>query len=290
MPLPAILLLLGSALLHTTWNLILKKTKERNIVTWWAVLVGAGMFLPVLFFTGFPQGSVWILLLISVLIEIAYYLILAAAYNIADFSLIYPLARGAAPALIAIWSVLFLKEELNLAGMLSLATIILGLLVIGVSGLVPLNRTLVTHSLNTRRKGILLAGVTALLISAYSIVDATAVRKTDVFPYTIMIFLMAPVLTSPFVAWHYHGRRFWQPWRDQSVRILSIGFLTILAYLLALAAYSIAPLGYSGAVREVSVVLGALTGWFFLGEKMGLWRLAGAIIVFSGILGIAFFG
>ena len=69
-----------------------------------------------------------------------------------------------------------------------------------------------------------------------------------------------------------------------------LGLLTVSAYLLTLLAYALAPLGYSGAIREVSVVLGAFAGWRFLGEKMGPMRLAGAGIVFVGILMIALLG
>ena len=74
------------------------------------------------------------------------------------------------------------------------------------------------------------------------------------------------------------------------VGVFSIGLLTICSYLLALVAYSMAPISYAGAIREVSVVLGALAGWRFLGERMGAWRVAGAVIIFSGILVVALFG
>jgi drug/metabolite transporter (DMT)-like permease len=76
----------------------------------------------------------------------------------------------------------------------------------------------------------------------------------------------------------------------QPGRFLITGFLGVVAYLIALYAYSFAPVSYSGAIREVSVVLGALAGWRFLGEKLGSLRLVGAFIIFSGILIIALFG
>ena len=68
------------------------------------------------------------------------------------------------------------------------------------------------------------------------------------------------------------------------------GVLGIAAYLFALAAYSIAPLNYSGAIREVSVVIGAFAGWKILGEKLGPLRLLGAAVIFIGILVIARLG
>jgi drug/metabolite transporter (DMT)-like permease len=64
----------------------------------------------------------------------------------------------------------------------------------------------------------------------------------------------------------------------------------IVAYLFALFAYSLAPGNYSEAIREVSVVIGALAGWQFLGEKMGKIRVLGAVVIFTGIILIAVFG
>ena len=74
------------------------------------------------------------------------------------------------------------------------------------------------------------------------------------------------------------------------LRLLVIGVLTVAAYSLALWAYSFALLGYAGAIREVSVVMGAFAGWQFLGEKMGRRRVAGATVIFAGIVVIALFG
>jgi drug/metabolite transporter (DMT)-like permease len=74
------------------------------------------------------------------------------------------------------------------------------------------------------------------------------------------------------------------------LRLPFISTLGIAAYLLALAAYQVAPLSYAGAIREVSVVMGAIAGWRLLGEKMGPLRLAGAGVVFVGIVLIALRG
>lgn len=284
MPIIAIVLLFGSAVLHTTWNLLLKQASEKYIVTWWAVLLGSGMFLPFLFFTGLPQREIWPLLLVSVLVETAYYLVLSTAYRDVDFSLVYPLARGTAPAMIAIWSVLFLGEKLTRGGVLGLIAIILGLLIVGGSHLFQRGRE------QPHFRGIVLALLLALLISIYSTIDGAAVKKTAAFPYAVMIFFLSPALTMPLVLRRYGWQVITNELKLQRVRILAIGFLTVSAYLVALAAYGLAPVSYTGAVREVSVVLGALAGWRFLGERLGVWRVLGSVVIFCGILIIAFFG
>src|SRR5574341_2464532 len=116
MPPIAIILLLISAALHTTWNLLLKQAGEKYMATWWAMLIGSLLFLPALLFIGLPAHSTWILMFISALAEAAYFIVLSFAYGDADFSLVYPMARGSAPALIAVWSVLFLGEQLTHGG------------------------------------------------------------------------------------------------------------------------------------------------------------------------------
>lgn len=284
MPILAILILFVSAILHTTWNLLLKQAGEKYIATWWAILLGSTVFLPFLFFTGLPARETWILLLISVLVEAAYYATLSTAYRDADFSLVYPLARGAAPALIGVWSMLFLGEKLTSGGMLGLGIILLGLLIIGGSNFLRHNRQ------NPHLRGTLLALLLALLISIYSTIDGRAAKQTPVFPYAVMIFFLAPVFTSPLMLRRYGWPVLKAELTTHRVRIVGIGLLTVSAYLLALAAYSMAPVSYASAIREVSVVMGAFAGWWFIGERLGGWRLAGSIIIFSGIIVISIFG
>jgi drug/metabolite transporter (DMT)-like permease len=283
MPISAIALLLLSAILHTTWNLLLKKTDEKYMATWWSVLAGSIIFLPVLFFTGLPARETWILLIASVCVEVVYYILLSAAYSDSDFSLIYPLARGTAPAFIALWSVLFLGEILSPGGLAGLIIIIFGLLIVGGSGI------FLGHE-KPHMRGILLALTIALLISIYSTIDGAAVKQTSALPYAVMVFFLAPISTSPMVMKRYGWNQLTSDWKVNKYRLIAIGLLTVCAYILALAAYSIAPISYSGAIREVSVVLGAFAGWRFLGERMGGWRLMGSLIIFIGIIVIAFLG
>jgi drug/metabolite transporter (DMT)-like permease len=294
MPLSAILLLFCSAFLHTAWNLLLKQAGEKYIATWWAVLLGAGLFLPCLLFTGLPARATWLLLLISVLVETAYYITLSTAYRDADFSIVYPLARGAAPLMIATWSVLFLGERLTSGGLAGLGIIVAGLLVVGGSSVLAGSRyasLLDQQSSQTPRwRGMALAFLLALLISIYSTIDGAAVKQTPAFPYAVLVFFLSPVMTTPLVLKRYGWQTLKSELAQHKIRIVSIGLLTVSAYLLALAAYSMAKISYSGAIREVSVVMGALAGWLFLGEGLGRLRVIGSLVIFGGILVIALAG
>lgn len=286
LPLAAVLLLSISAILHTTWNLLLKQAGEKYLATWWAILLGSGLCLPFLFLTGLPARETWGLLLASVIVETAYYIVLAAAYREADFSLVYPLARGAAPLLIAIWSGFFLGEQLSRGGLAGLGMIIGGLFIIGASSVLSARK----NGQAPHWHGIGLALLLAFLISIYSTIDGAAVKRTPAFPYATLVFFLSPALTSPLVLRRYGWKTIRSELNQHKVRLAAIGLLTVGAYLLALTAYSMSKVSYSGALREMSVVLGALAGWAFLGEKMGGLRVAGALTIFGGILLVALAG
>jgi drug/metabolite transporter (DMT)-like permease len=284
MPLPAIALLFLSASLHTLWNLLLKRSRQKFIASWWIVTIGAILFLPWLFLTSMPPREIWHFALVSAGLEASYMLTLSMAYKNSDFSLVYPMARGTAPAFLLLWSLVFLQEKLTGWGLLGLALIIGGLILTGTSSLIQ-NWTNLPNI-----KGILAALATAFFISLYTFLDGIAVKRGPAVPYGLLMFTLIPVWSTPFVLRSYGWSQVAAEWKVQPGRFLITGFLGVLAYMIALYAYSFAPISYSGAIREVSVVLGALAGWRFLGETLGSVRVIGAFIIFSGILIVALLG
>lgn len=284
MPILAILLLLSGAVLHTAWNLILKQSKDKYIASWWMVVTGGILALFTLLFTGLPVREMWKFAVFSILAEALYFITLSYAYHDNEFSLIYPIARGAAPAFLALWSFLFLGERPTGGGLIGLGLIIAGLLIIGISTLARANVT------RLHFKGVAVAVFLAMLISIYSAIDGAAVKNGHAVAYVMTMFTLVPIPISPFIVRQYGWTRLWQEFREQSFRLLLTGILGVAAYMMAVLAYSLAPLSYSGAIREVSVVFGALAGWWFLKERLGSMRVLGAIVIFGGILVIAYFG
>lgn len=284
MPPLAIILLLSSALLHAIWNLILKKSQEKYIAMGWQVLVSGVFAFIALLFTGLPPRSMWLLAIFSMSLEAIYFILLSNAYSDHDFSLVYPIARGTAPALLMLWSVLFLHESLTVGGMLGIGMVVTGMIVIGATSLIQ-NRGSRLHI-----RGIVTALGVALIISIYTLVDGTAVKNGPALPYGLSMFMLVPVLTTTYNVRRYGWTRFLDAWKGPRIPLIVAALLGVVAYLFALFAYQVAPLSYSGAIREVSVVIGAILGWRFLGEKMGGIRVVGAMIIFAGILTISFFG
>jgi drug/metabolite transporter (DMT)-like permease len=284
MPIAAIGLLLLSAVLHASWNLLLKGAGDKVLATFWTSVLGALIFAPALLFTGLPPREVWGLLLLSSAIEVAYLLTLSHAYRDHEFSLVYPIARGTAPALLAVWSMLLLRESPSGPGLAGLAMIVLGLMVIGGSNFLR------DGYRKPAATAVRLALLTALFISLYSLIDGYAVRRAPAVPYAISIFVLIPTLASPLIVSRYGRQAFSAELATHWRRLTAISVLCVLSYMAALLAYSFAPLSYSGAIREVSVVLGAFAGWRFLNEAMGGIRLLGAAVIFAGIVTIAMFG
>ena len=98
MPFSALGLLLIAACLHTAWNLLVKRASEKQIFTWWVLVVGMLCFSPLLIEVRSFPPTIWPYVLSSAGMEAVYYLVLLGAYQFGDFSLVYPIARGAAPA------------------------------------------------------------------------------------------------------------------------------------------------------------------------------------------------
>jgi drug/metabolite transporter (DMT)-like permease len=274
--------LLGlAALLHTGWNLLLKRTGDQYMVSWLALLASALVGLPVLLAGVEVPAEIWPLIIASALAEAVYFGLLSAAYRSSDFSLVYPIARGAAPALLALWSVLFLGERPSAAGLVGLWLIVVGLIVVGMrrGGAGAPDRTSVALALGV-----------ALCISIYSAIDGAAVRRISPLPYTALVFGLSVVAMTPLMFWRYGARGLLAGGWAYGWRALLVGGLMLAAYALVLQAYAIAPVSYAGAVRESSIVVGALAGWLVLGEPFGARRLAGSAVMLAGIITIALWG
>jgi drug/metabolite transporter (DMT)-like permease len=280
MPFSALALVLLAALMHATWNLLLKGSENRARTAWLASAVGGLLGLPLILLSDPVPLHSWGFAALAALLEVVYLTLLSAAYGRGDFSAVYPLARGSAPALLTVWAALLLGEQPSTMGWLGLGLLLGGLILIGWTA---------AKGGGTSRRAVALALGVALCISFYSIVDAAGVRAApSAAPYTAGRFLLTAAFMAPVMALRRSIRP--GPAPTPAWRIFAIGAMSLIAYTLVLAAYAIAPVSYAGAIREVSVVFAALIGWRWLGESFGPTRLAGAFAIFGGILLIALGG
>lgn len=263
-------LALGAAILHASWNLVVKASGDRLVAMWAQGLFGAIVALPLLFATGLPSSVAWPFLGVSILLHFTYALVLAAAYDRADLSVVYPIARGSAPLLTAVGGALFLTDILSPAGYVGVVVAVAGLLLIGRRG--------------RWQRGVGWALGTAGIISSYTLVDTAGVRAggNPVGYVIVLLAVSGAMLTIPVIA--TRGRAGVAtavraaPWHHLFAGVASLG-----AYALVLVAVRLAPVAYVATLRESSIVLGALGGWLLLHETLGARRTVGAVVVAAGI-------
>jgi drug/metabolite transporter (DMT)-like permease len=281
----ALALLVAAAALHAGWNFLVKRAGERQVFTWLAMLAGVASFAPFVLPRAAIPPQIWLYIVASAVVELIYVLALTYAYDKADFSLVYPLARGAAPALLVLWAALFLGERPKAAGLFGLAFLIVGLVVVGGAawwrrpGAAAPNPT-----------GVIAALGVAGCISIYSAIDGAAVRQINPLPYIVLVLGLTALLLAPPILLRYGTHIVATEWRANWPRIVLVGVATMFAYIFVLQAYAISGVSYAGAIREISVVFGALAGWRWLGEGFGRIRTLGAGLIFFGILVIAVAG
>ncbi len=309
MSLTALLLLLLAAAGHAAWNLLLKQSDERQIVLWLALGIGALALAPALIVEHPSLAPVWPLILASAVAEATYYVLLGAAYGYGDFSVVYPLARGAAPLMLVGWTALMLHQRLRPGGVAGIGVLAVGLALVArpsreshVAAVptgaptAPTERSATPETLARAGPaqrwwtGVVLALGVAFCISAYSAVDGVAMRRAPPAPYTAAVFASSALLIAPILAWRVGWARIAVESRRSWRRAAVVGALMAGAYGLVLIAFRLAPIAYVGAVREVSVVLASLAGWKLLGEGMRPARLVGAALIFVGILCIVVYG
>lgn len=291
-------LLLLSAALHASWNLLLKQAADRQAAAWWAMLFGAAAFLPALaFFQPLPI-TIWPYLLASAAAEAVYYFLLATAYDATDFSIAYPIARGTAPGLLALWAMLFLNESPSAIGWAGMAILAVGLMTTGGvfgrrsgratnGGATKVGSTAVRATQASPIRGVMIALAVAVCISTYSIIDGAAVRLVPALPYTSLVFLLTALFLTPLVAWRSGRVAMWREGRRHPGRLALIGILSLLAYLLVLVAYGFAPIAYVGAVRELNILFGVVLGAWVLKEPVSRGRWVGVVLIVVGVIVIA---
>lgn len=219
MPIEALILLFLSASMHALWNFLLKSSDEKYIAMGWQVILSGTFSLVFVFFTGLPPREMWLFAVISMLLEAIYFILLCIAYTSHDFSLVYPIARGAAPALLVLWSAIFLREQLTVGGYIGLAMITGGIVLNGATTLMQ-NRGEKPHL-----SGILTALSVALIISIYTFVDGTAVKNGPALPYGLFMFVMIPFVTTPYLTRRYGWSAFVNVWQKNRGYLLLGGAL-----------------------------------------------------------------
>nr|WP_202033541.1 DMT family transporter [Agrobacterium larrymoorei] len=260
-------------MLHASWNALVKSGADKALD---ASLVAAGAAMcciPFLPFLPLPGLVAIPFLIASALLQFAYFRLVAAAYNVGDIGLVYPLMRGVAPLIVVASSSLFLDETLSTAALAGIGVISVGIL------------TLAFEARRGGAKAITLALINAVVIAGYTFVDGVGARQSgNAISYTLWMSLLPPVL---LFSWAFYQRG-WQPVISHVRRYWWRGLLggggSILSYGLALWAMTKAPVAVVAALRETSILFAILISVFILKEAASVWRYVAGAVIASGVL------
>ncbi|WP_242171222.1 MULTISPECIES: EamA family transporter [unclassified Pseudomonas] len=265
------IILLGAAL-HATWNAVVKGGADKLLTTCMIASVASLIALVAIPFLALPAPESWPFIGASVILQVLYFVLVAATYRIADMSQTYPIMRGTAPLLVATVSVLVLSESLSAFAWLGIAVISLGILSMAIA------------PSTGPRKGLALALINAGVIAGYTLIDGLGVRKSGApVAYTLWIFLLTGI---PLAAWALAARR--RVFVDYVAGNWHLGIVggvgTIASYGLALWAMTAAPIATVSALRETSILFGVVISTWVLKEHITRVRIIAACVIAAGAM------
>ena len=271
---PVVLAVLFGALLHASWNALIKSGNDKALDTALVHLMGAVVAFPLMLWAGLPRAESWPFIAASLVIHIGYYIALVGAYQNGDLGLTYPIMRGFAPLLVALGSGVFIGELPSAASW------------VGIVGMAHPGEAL--H----HRKALAYAFANAAIIAVYTLVDGRGVRASgEALRYVMLLFVLDGI-AYPLLVWLRRdapGRRAIVAYARQRWPVATLGgSASIGSYAIALWAMTRAPVASVAALRETSVLFAALLGTLLLKERFGLQRALGTGVIVAGVMALRF--
>lgn len=282
---PIVAAVLGAALLHAAWNVLVKSSGDKPLDT--ALLHGQGALiaLPFALWVGLPAPAAWPFIAVSLVIHVGYYVALAGAYQHGELGMTYPIMRGSAPLLVALGSAAVVGEAPSALGWAGVIGITLGVALVGLA-----------HPGEALHHGKALgfAFANAAIIAAYTFVDGIGVRREvaaggEVLRYVLWLVALDGFAYPALVWWRRSAAA--RPAMRAYVRrrwpVAALGGIASMgSYGTALWAMTRAPVAGVAALRETSVLFAVLLSTLLLGERFGVQRAAGALVIVGGVVAL----
>lgn len=268
----ALLLALASAGVHALWNLLLAGAADSVGAMAGQLVVSLVAWAPVALLTWDVEAAALPYLAAASACQLAYFALLAAAYEAGELSLVYPLARGGAPLLVALAGAAGVGGSFGVLQAAGIVAIAAG--VIAVRGLRG----------PWRGRDTVLALATAATIAGYTVLDRYGARHAAPLPYVWLELAPAALLYVGFVGWRRGAGALR---RAVGPRTIVAGVAALGSYALVVAALQLGAAAPVAAVRETSVVVAVALAAAVLGERVGRGRALGALVVAGGTVLVA---
>ena len=270
MPFHIIALILFAALLHASWNALLRGGADRlwSMTVMCLAVALASVVMAV--FLAPPAQASWMYAVLSAVLHVGYNLFLVRSYRAGDLGQTYPISRGSSPLLITIAASAFAGERVEMSALLGIALVAGGIISLAFNG-----RKLAVPSLPY-------ALGTGCFIAGYSVVDGIGVRLSGApMAYTVwMCALWGVLMPAVYIGLRGAGNLF--TLRPGFATAFIGGLVSLLAYGIVIYAMSGAPMGAVSALRETSVLFAALIGYFFLGETLTVRKMLACAVIAAG--------
>ncbi|NMZ40279.1 EamA family transporter [Pseudomonas proteolytica] len=270
----AVTLVLISAFMHATWNAVVRAGSSRFMTL--ALVDGTALLicLAALPLVNVPSLQVWGYVLLSVVLNTIYRLFLIKAYETGDFGQVYPVMRGVPPVLVALFSYFLLHEHLSFQALAGVLLICLGII----------SLTFVRRMTTLMLRPLLMAVGAGVFIASYTVVDAKGVRASETVLQYIIYLTVFQSIPIPLLAFLKARTQFVQAIaRQWRVGMLGGGFY-LASYGLVLFALSLDAVAKVSALRETSVIIGAIIAALFFRERFGWRRMLSALVIVCGII------
>jgi drug/metabolite transporter (DMT)-like permease len=262
--------------MHAGWNAVVRVGLDRFNSILLLSMTQSGLALLLLPFTTPPSPAVWPWIAGAGLLHTGYKLFLIRAYQHGDLTQVYPLARGAAPPLVALGGIVLLGERLSWAGWAAVALIAGGVALMAFRGGANLDRL--------PGKALAYALGTAVFVAAYTLADGKGARLAGSATAFAMWMFVGDGLVMLAYAMVTRGPKaplaVVSAWRTG----LPAGALSLGSYWIALWAFTRAPVALVAALRETSVLFALLIGVVLLKENAGRWRVAAGLCIACGVV------
>lgn len=289
-------LVLISALMHATWNMLAKRSSHPLAFLWLVNLASSVMFLPVFGWAILEHGlpaSAWPYVIATGILHILYISFLSQAYRYGALSIAYPISRGTGVALVPLIAIPLLGEEISAFGVIGIGLVLAGIVSLYAREFLMMFRPssigVMLQDRLASNRGAVYALITGIIIASYSVVDKVGVSHAHPLVYGYLIFVSMTLGLTPYVI-NNHKDDAWREWRANPWLVLVGGLFVQGTYLIILGAMTIAPVSYIVPLREVSVLFGAVLGMLFLKEVMTFRRMVAAVIITGGVTLISVFG
>jgi drug/metabolite transporter (DMT)-like permease len=267
------LIVLAAAVMHASWNALIKAGNDKVVMQCLVMFFAGVPCLPFLLFIPLPAPASWPFLALSLAVHGVYYVTLVNAYRFGALSQVYPIARGAAPLMIALGAWAFADEQMSVLEWAGVIVASAGIMSLAAPGKLPREEEL---------KAIGFALATSITIALYSLADGIGVRRAgESMSYILWLLALDAFPVMVVGLWLRRGRIV-ESFRPPMKRAIVGGLLSALGYGIVIWAMGRAPLAHVSALRETSVILAAVIGTALLGEPFGRRRILAAVLVAAG--------